>query len=292
MAQMPQGVLQGHEHPSGMNGLDGTLSPGDPGKELADRRVELPLLRPAGHVVKEPFAASPVPNGVGHGTGKKGARLGTNGMNMGEDRILRRPERHVLRRTKGTEDPQGTYAHEGAVGLAVGLGLPQEGLTGGMSHVEGIRSKPGAIGLGHVIDPKTPVGHQGAGQSQSHFRVVGGLPRDGSPGAPTDEVSHASGMEATDIFRRFKLHQAAQGISRQLPQQAPLGPGEDFRIQGFPAPQGATEGQRGPIRPKMLPQPPGPPGAIRLFAQQGPCPARGPESSVDFPAPLRGYLSF
>ena len=79
------------------------------------------------------------------------------------------------------------------------------------------------VSLQHFARLKAPISHQGAGEHQGQFRVVGGLAGQDVPGAAVGQVANPAGEFGGNPFRRLEFHSAAKRIAGQLAQQTPLG---------------------------------------------------------------------
>ena len=133
----------------------------------------------------------------------------------------------------GSEDTQRADPHQGAVGLAVRIGPASETAVDGAAAVEGSGLQPEDVSLTGSLGIVASLLRQHPGQQQRHFGIVGGLSGAGVPGPAVGQLPDAAGVLHADFLRSPEFHQAAEGVSGELAQQASPGPGEGAGVYGF-----------------------------------------------------------
>ena len=125
-----------------------------------------------------------------------------------------------------SEDAERTYAHQGAVRLAVDYRVALESACGRFPAVEGARPVPAHVARMNVVDRKRTVSHEAPGEGEGHLGVVRRLPCEGVPYAAVGELPHADGIHAPYRPSVLELDQAPERITRELAEEAPLRPAQ------------------------------------------------------------------
>ena len=146
--------------------------------------------------------------------------------------ILPGPLQNVGRLVVRPEDPEGADPHQGAVGLTLGIGSPrQPGSTGGAAVIRAGLEPPDVRFTDRVLIVPALL-DEGSRQHQGHLGVVRRLTGQRVPGAAAGQFPDSRRMTGANRFRRLELDEAAQRVTGELAEQAPLGPTDNSVVAG------------------------------------------------------------
>ena len=148
--------------------------------------------------------------------GEKHICLEANRVGMGQDCVLSRPLGYLLEFVIGSKDAERTDSHQCTIRLASEIRLPTKATTNGAAAVERAGVKPENISVTSLVSVVSPLFHQHPSQRQSHLGVIGWLSSECVPSAPVCKFTNAVWICSSDIVRRLKLDQTAQGIPGKL----------------------------------------------------------------------------